>query len=137
MGRLKLNQEMLGLAVVLEKITKVGVKDCFQDEQTIYVIVAPGDLGKVIGRGGVNIRQVQEELGKKIKVIEFRDKVAEFVRNVIYPLKVEEVLEEDTMVVIKDPSYTTRSLVVGRDGKNLKLINRAVQRFFNKEVKVV
>ena len=137
LGRFKLDQDMLGLSSILERKTGVSVKDCFQEDGVVYFIVPPGQLGKALGRGGENIRALQNHLGKKIKVIEFREQVADFVRNVIYPLKVEGITEDDEAILIKDSNYQTKSVLIGREGKNLRVLNRAVQRFFGKEVKVV
>ena len=137
MVRLKLDSDTPGLAAVMERITRARVKDCFKDEDTIYFIVGVGELGKAVGKGGVNIKRVQQELGKRIKVVEFRDTLKEFVKNVIYPATVEEIIEEGNIVTLKDSSKKTKSLLIGREGKNLKLINRAVKRFFNvEEIKV-
>lgn len=136
MVRVKLDQETVGLSLVLENISGARVKDCFQDEDTIYFIVAPGEIGKAIGKGGMNIRRVQNELQKKIKVVEFRERLEEFVRNVIYPVSVQEIVEEGSVIILKSSSSKTKGLLIGRGGKNLKFINRAVQRFFGKEVRV-
>ena len=137
MVRLKLDQDSLGLSSLMERITGTRVKDCFQDEETIYFVVSPGEMGKAIGKGGSTIRRVQQEFHKKIKVVEFNADPAVFIQNFIYPLSVEEIKAEDSFFVIKDPSKKTKSLLIGRDARNLKQLNRAVQRFFNKEVKVV
>lgn len=137
MARFKLDQDALGLSSVLERKTGVTVKDCFQDDGVVYFIVGMGQIGKALGRGGENVRYLQEQLGKKIKVIEFRENFSDFIRNVIYPLKVQEIVEEEDVILIKDSSYQTKSVLIGREGKNLRVLNRAVQRFFGKEVKVV
>lgn len=138
MVRLKLDPETLGLSSVMERITKTRVKDCFNDGETVYFIVSFGELGKAVGKAGANIKKVQHELGKRVRVIEYRDDIIGFVKNIIYPLKVEDIVEEDGSVLIKESSKKTKSLLIGREGKNLKLINRAVKRFFNvNEVKVV
>ncbi len=137
MVRLKLDQDSLGLSSLMERITGARVKDCFQDEETIYFVVSPGEMGKAIGKGGSNIRRVQQEFHKKIKVVEFNADPVVFIQHFIYPLSVEEISVEDNFFVIKDTSKKTKSLLIGRDSRNLKQLNRAVQRFFNKEVKVV
>lgn len=136
MVRVKLDQETAGLSSLMERISGAAVKDCFQDEDTVYFIVAPGDGGKAIGKGGINIRKVQDELHKKIKVVEFRERMKEFIRNIIYPVSVQEMVEEEKAIVLKDNSSKIKGLLIGRGGKNLKFINRAVQRFFGKEVRV-
>ena|SRR3989344_1754 len=128
----------MGLSLLMEKITKAKVKDCFTDEEgTIYFVVAPGELGKAIGKGAGNIKRLQQELQRKIRIIEFSDKVVEFVKNIIYPLRIESITEEQETVVIKETNKKAKSLLIGRQGKNLKLINRAVKRFFPHQIKVV
>jgi N utilization substance protein A len=138
--RIKLDQDALALSSMLERIAGVQVKDSFMDEEgeTIYFIVASGELGKAIGKGGMNIKRLSEELGKRIRITEYRDNVMEFIRGFIYPATVAEVVQEGNDILIKDESRKTKSLLIGRGGKNIKLLNRAVKRFFSiNEVKVV
>jgi N utilization substance protein A len=120
----------------MERITRARVKDCFKDDETIYFVVGRGEMGKALGKGGSNIKKVQQEMGKKIKVIEYNDHLVTFVKNVIAPVEVEEITVEDNVVLIKDSRRKTKSLLIGRNGKNLNLIKRAVRRFFNAEVKI-
>lgn len=138
MTRVILNQEIMGLSSLMERTTKAKVKDCFTDEEgTIFFVVAPGDLGKAIGKGASNIKRLQQELQRKIRVIEYSDQVVEFVKNIIYPLRVQSITEENGAVIIKETNKKAKSLLIGRQGRNLKLINRAVKRFFNHEINIV
>ncbi|MDP3733666.1 MAG: NusA-like transcription termination signal-binding factor [Nanoarchaeota archaeon] len=137
MSRVKLDQETLGLSSLLEKRTHALVKDCFKDNETIYFVVAQGEMGKALGKGAENVRRLQQELGKRIRIIEYADTVIDFIRNIISPLRVEEIVEENSIVYLKDSRKKTKSLLIGRDGRNLQLIQRAVTRFFNVEVKVI
>lgn len=122
----------------MEKITKAKVKDCFiDDEGTIFFVVAPGELGKAVGKAGSNVKKMQHDLQRKIRIIEFNDNVVEFVKNIIYPLRVQSVKEEQDTIVIEETNKKAKSLLIGRQGKNLKLVNRAVKRFFPHEIKVI
>ena len=60
-----------------------------------------------------------------------------FARNLIYPLKVEEIVLEGEEVLIKDNSKKIKGQIIGRDRSNLVFINKVMKRFFNVEVKVV
>lgn len=138
MARLKLDQDAIGLSSIFEKISHVQVKDCFQDEDTIYFIVGTGQVGKAIGSKAQNIHRIQEDLGKRVRVIEFKERVEDFVKSIVYPLDPEQVvLNDEGFVEVKDSRKKTKSLLIGRGGKNLQLINRAVRRFFNVEVKII
>ncbi len=128
----------MGLCSLMERITRAKVKDCFKDEEgTVYFVVGKGEFGKAVGKAGSSIKNVQQELGRKVKVIEYSDSVTEFIRNIIYPLTAAEIVEDNGLISIKEPYKKAKSLLIGRGGKNIKLINRAVKRFFNYEVKVV
>ncbi len=134
MVRLKLDLETTGFSTIVERMTGARVKDCFRDDadEIIYFVVSYGQLGKALGKGGSNIKLIQERFNKKVKIIEYRNTVIGFVKNVIYPLKVESIEQrEDGSIVIKDSNKKTKGLLMGRQGKNLKLLNRAVKRFFN------
>ena len=121
---------------MVERITHARVKDCFKEEGVLHIIVAPGEMGKILGKKGIIIKKLQESIGLKIKVMEYRSDMKSFIRNVIWPIKVEEIIEEEGTVYLKDSQKKTKSLLIGREGKNLRLINRAVKRFFNVEVKI-
>ena len=138
MTRVILNQELMGLSSLMERITKAKVKDCFTDEEgSIFFVVAPGEIGKAIGKGASNIKRLQQELQRKIRIIEYNDNVVEFVKNIIYPLHVQSITEEQGVIIIKETNKKAKSLLIGRQGRNLKLIDRAVKRFFQHEIKVI
>ncbi|MBI2668960.1 NusA-like transcription termination signal-binding factor [Candidatus Woesearchaeota archaeon] len=140
MARLKLDTDILGISSIIERLTGAHVKDCFQDEDfgTLYVVVGAGELGKAVGKGGETVRRLEQQLGKHLRIIEFRDTATAFVQNVIYPLTVAEIAEQDRIMTLRDPSKKTKSLLIGREGRHLKLITRAVRRFFNiEEIKVI
>ncbi len=128
----------MGLSSLMERITKAKVKDCFTDEEgSIFFVVAPGEIGKAIGKGASNIKRLQQELQRKIRIIEYHDNVVEFVKNIIYPLHVQSITEEQGVIIIKETNKKAKSLLIGRQGRNLKLIDRAVKRFFQHEIKVI
>ncbi len=128
----------MGLSSLMERITKAKVKDCFTDEEgSIFFVVAPGEIGKAIGKGASNIKRLQQELQRKIRIIEYNDNVVEFVKNIIYPLHVQSITEEQGVIIIKETNKKAKSLLIGRQGRNLKLIDRAVKRFFQNEIKVI
>jgi transcription antitermination factor NusA-like protein len=85
----------------------------------------------------MNVKILEREIGKRVRVIEHREKVEDFVRNVIYPLKVEEVVLQGDVVEIRDNDKKTKGLLIGRDSKNLEFINMVVKRFFSVDVKVI
>lgn len=137
MGKVILDQEAMGLSALFERMTHAKVIDCFQDEDILFFVVAAGEMGKALGKGAVNLRRAQQEFGRRVKIIEHQDNLVDYVQKVIYPLRVEEILVEDNCVILKDSNKKTKGLLIGREGRNLQMLKRAVKRFFNVDVKVV
>ncbi len=137
MVRLKLDPEVMGLSSIMERISHVHVKDCFKDGEMVYFIVESGEMGRALGKAGSNVKRVQEELGKRVKVIEYSDDLERFVHNIIAPLAVERMVLQEGALLLQDSNKKTKSLLIGRESKNLMLINRVVRRFFNIEIKIL
>ncbi len=136
MTRFKLDTADLQLSAFLERVTRVKVKDCFTERDVIYVIVPTGILGKFLGKGAINVKRLQQKLNKKIRAVEYNEDVTQFIKNFIMPLKVESVELHENEVLIKDSNKKTKSLLIGRESRNLQLLNRAVKRFFSVNIKV-
>jgi transcription termination/antitermination protein NusA len=134
--RLKLDTDTLHLSSLIEKLIKVNVKDCFKTHDTVFIIVGMGWIGKAIGKGAVNVKKVQEKVGKKVRFIEYNDNVTTFVKNIVYPLRIEQVFSDDGVLVLKDSSRKIKGQLIGPGGKNLETITRAVNRFFDVQVRV-
>jgi len=131
-----IDQETFALRMMIERETRSQIKDCFSSPDELIVIVAAGQMGKALGKGGQNVKRLQEKLRRKIKFIEFSPNIATFVRNLVKPIRIAEIVHEDTILFLRDPSKKTKSLLIGRGGKNLLTLQRAVSRFFNVEIKI-
>jgi N utilization substance protein A len=121
-----------------EQMTRARVKDCILTENQAIFVVEPGDIGKAIGPRGANIRRLEAALKKKIKIAEFSHELVSFIKNLVYPIDVKEIKEqEDGIVLIVPPDLKSRGLLIGRNAQTLRAYESAVQRFFPiKELKV-
>jgi N utilization substance protein A len=138
MSRLKYDQEILEFMSVFSTLTAVRVKDCFKEDGVFYCIIAEGDIGKAIGKQGKIIQAMKRRLNVRLRVIEYSPDVIQFIRNVIRPITVENIEQNDDIFIITPTDVRSRGILIGRNGKHIKLTNRIVKRFFPvKEVKVL
>ncbi|MAF99381.1 MAG: NusA-like transcription termination signal-binding factor [Nanoarchaeota archaeon] len=136
--RIKYDQEILGFITILSRLTSANIKDCFKDEDIFFCIVAEGDIGKAIGKHGSVIKTIKERVGKPVRIIEYNKDVVQFIKNTVFPLKVSSIEQQDDVFVITPLDNKSRSLLIGREGKHIKMTNKIVKRFFPVgEVKVV
>ena len=77
-------------------------------------------------------------LKKKVKIVEYSDDLIQFVANVVAPIKVKEIVEEDGIVTITPMDSMSRGLLIGRSAVNLRGFENIVKRFYPiKEIKVI
>ena len=135
---IKINQQLLGYMNVFESVTKAKVVDAFIDmNERVVFIVEEGDMGKAIGKAGINIRRLGNMMKKNLRIIEFSDDAVKFVRNIIMPIKTENIGIESNLVVIKPGNTQSKAMLIGRNRAKLNEINMIVKRHFkNIEVKI-
>jgi transcription termination/antitermination protein NusA len=136
-AKIKYDLAVMKFISLFEGSTGAKVKDCIVND-TITFIVHENEMGKAIGKQGSNIKRVENLLKKKIKLAEFNNDVCAFVGNFIYPLKAEEVTEEEDIVTIRCNDVKTKGMLIGRDRRNINSTIDIVKRHFDvKEIKVV
>jgi len=95
--------------------------------------VKEGEIGKAVGRGGSNIRKLEGNLNRKIKIVEFNPEVTEFARNLIMPLRAEAIELREGVLYIKGEDAKVRGMLIGRDSQNLKNYEEIIKRYFSIE----
>ncbi len=126
----KLNNEEIKMMMYLQDASGAAVRDIYDDGKTLAIVVAEGDMGKMIGPGGRTINSLKGRLKKEIVVVEWSDELERFVSNIFSPIKVNVVIEEDTIRIITNAD--DRKYVIGRSGNKIKLANILVERNFRK-----
>jgi transcription termination/antitermination protein NusA len=134
--KVKYDSDLIKLITLFESMTGAKVKDCISGEKLTF-IVEENNMGRAIGRNGSNIKRLENALKKKIKLAEFSDDPAQFVRNLVYPADVAETKNENGIITVRCRDSNTRAMLIGRNRQNISGINSIVKRFFDvKEVKI-
>lgn len=123
---------------IFETITQAQLKDCINQENIIIFVVQPNEIGKAIGAKGANVHRLEKMLNKKVRVVEFNPEPVSFIKNLIYPLQVREITEEDGVFILNPVDLKTRGMLIGRNATHLRAYESIVQRYFPiKEIKVI
>ncbi len=137
MNKIKYSQDLMKFMSIFETITHAKLKDCIEDDFLIFV-VQENQIAKSIGKNGNNVKQLQNILKKKIKIVEFNTDVVIFVKNLITPLKAKDIKIDEDVIIIQGEDTKTKGLLIGRNAKNLREYESIVKRYFPiKEIKVV
>ncbi len=139
MTRIKYDASLMKTMSVFEAITKTKLKDSFVDNNGLLIfIVDSTQISKAIGKKGQNVKKLERLLNRKIKIVEFNPLLTRFVRNLVYPLNVKDVVEEAGVVTIIGPDTRIKGLLIGKNSQNIKNYTQIVKRYFNiQDMKVV
>lgn len=137
MTKIKYDMSLMRYISLFSNITSVKVKDCFLDNDCVVFIV-DGNIARAIGKKGMNAKKISQILNKKIRIIEFSGDVLQFIRNLVAPLEIKEIKEEEKVITITGPDVKTKGLLIGRDSRNLNNLKEVVKRYFDiDDMKVV
>ena len=115
---------------LFENITRSKLKDCIVKDALILFIVQPGEIGKAIGSKGANVKKLERLLKKRVKVVEFSPEPVNFIKNLIHPLQVIDVIEDDGTYTLTASDLKTRGLLIGRNASHLRAYEDVVKRYF-------
>lgn len=139
MPEVKLTSEELRYIALLQDLTGVSVHDCIVSEEnnTVIYIVAPGQAGLAVGKGGANVKRLSKILGKRIEVVEYADDLEGLVRNLFLPARVlntrlVSVNSKKVLYVTVDPK--DKGVAIGKDGRNVVKARLVLKRYYDIDV---
>ena len=134
---IKLTTDQIRLISLFQNVTKTTARDCLDDEKQdkIIFVVNEDKMGLAIGKGGSNIKSLQNILKRRVELIEYSDDPIKFLKNILNSKLVNEVkldVKQDGSthaIVIVDQGK--KGLVVGREGRNAEKARLFAKRYFN------
>ena len=131
------DKEAIGCINLFENLAKIKVKDCYKSEKDMVFIVDSVYMSRSIGKNGSNVKKLSHLLRKSIRIIEFSSDVLKFISNIISPVDGKVYKESEGVVAIKLSNSKDKGIVIGRDKKNITMMQAIVSRYFDIKVKVV
>ena len=134
---IKLSTDQMRLISLFQNVTKATARDCLDDEKQnrVIFVVNEGKMGLAIGKGGSNIKSLQNILKRRVELIEYSDDPIKFLKNILNSKLVNEVKLDTKQdgssqaTVIVDQG--NKGLVVGREGRNAERARLFAKRYFD------
>ncbi len=131
---LKIDNETFRYLSAFSTLTGVSALDCFKFNGEVIYVVEPGKISVAVGKGGSNIKKVENLLNRRVRLIEYSNDAITFVRNVMFPANPRNILmvtKSDGSKVIKVVADNQLKRRLFKDGKKLfNLINALLERHF-------
>ena len=134
---IKLTTDQMRLISLFQNVTKTTARDCLDDEKQdkIIFVVNEGKMGLAIGRGGSNIKSLQNILKRHVELVEYFADPIKFLTNVLNPKLINEVKldtkQDGSLHAIVIVDHNKKGLVVGREGRNAEKARLFAKRYFD------
>lgn len=130
----ELNSEDLSYFSNFEKITGVMPADYLNSDSLLIFLVSQIELGKAIGKKGMNIEKLKQLFRKKIVIVadskELEIFVKQFFNNIsIISVEIRDVMGENAVVLTVEEK--DRGIAIGKDGERIKAAKLLLAKKFN------
>lgn len=130
MARIVFDSRVLQMMSLFEQITRARLRDCIDTDAAIVFVVQPNELGRALGKRAVHVRTLSRLLKKRVRVVEYSDDCISFIKNLLYPVLVKNIVIEDDMVTVAAPDVRSRGILIGRNASHVRANEAIVQRYF-------
>lgn len=134
MKEVTIDNKIMGYIALFEKIGRVELRDCMENEDMVLFIVGERKLADLFKRNPNVIAELKDRINKHILVAESSKDLVTFVKNLFYRFKVKEIIvdwkegQTDIQVAVEQ---TEVGKAIGKEGRNIKLFREAVSRSFS------
>lgn len=124
---------------LLDRTSGVKTTKCFVYNNAIIFAVPRALLSRAIGSQAFNIRNIQEQIGKKIRIIEEAsgmENMKKFIEDVVSPISFKGVEVKDGIILLTAGSQSKAALI-GRNRRRLDELQKIVKDTYNLDLRIV
>lgn len=125
---------------LLDRASHVKTTKCFVYNNTIFFAVPKSMMSRAIGPNALNIREMQDKLDKRVKIIEEPSGVGDsirFISDIVDPVRFKSVDIRDNELVITAGNTQSKASLIGRNKRRMEELNQIVKDTYNLDLKIV
>ncbi len=125
---------------LLDRASRVKTKQCFVYNNTIFFAVPRELVSKAIGPAALHVKKIQEDLGKKVRIIAEPDglkDISKFIQSLVNPNKFKSLEIKDNSVIITAGSNQNKAVLIGRDKRRLFELQKIIQNVYGTDLKII
>lgn len=124
---------------LFSRITGVKTRSCFFYNNFVIYVVPGRMMKKALGERAINVKKIQEVLGKRIKIVREAAGVSEaerFVGDIVSPLEFKDLKIKDGKFVLT-AGMLGKAALIGRHRQRETELSLITSNIFGKELKVI
>jgi len=134
-----IDMQMMRYINLFDRVSNVKTTKCFLYNNTIIFAVPKPMLSRSIGPGASNIYRIQDQLGKRVKVIEESNDISDvedFIKAIVAPVNFKSLEIVDRVIVLTAGSQSKAALL-GRNKRRYEELKKIIHDVYGFEFKIV
>ncbi len=134
-----LDMQFIRYANLFNRVTHLTTNHCFEYNHTVIFVVPRNLVMRAIGPNNINLRNLSEVIGKKIKIIATPKGIEDlnsFASIITYPIKFKSIDVRDGEAIINANMQSKASLIGREKARLLEMENILGQYFGIRKVRV-
>lgn len=135
-----INMQTMRYINLLDKASRVKTTKCFTYNNTIFFAVPKNMLSKAIGPSASNVKKIQDNLGKKVKIISEangKEDIERFIKDIVSPVQFKSLEIKDDTITITSGNNQSKASLIGRNKRRYEELKNVVEDIFNMGLKVI
>jgi transcription antitermination factor NusA-like protein len=124
---------------LLDKASHVKTHTCFSYNNTIMFAVPKSMISKALGPDAINVRRIQEELGKRVRIVPAPEGISdlkEFISKIIAPVGFKSIEIKGEECILNAGSQHKAALI-GRNRRRYEELAIVIKDLFSLELKII
>lgn len=125
---------------MLDRASKVKTSKCFIYNNTIIFAVPGSMMSRAIGPGAINIKNIQNQLGKKVRIIKEASSIEDaerFVLDIVEPIRFKSLDIQEGTLIINSGNIHSKASLMGRNKTRMDELATIVKDNFNLDLRIM
>lgn len=134
-----INMQTMRYLNLLDRVTHVKTTRCFVYNNTIVFAVPQMMMMKAIGPQGRHVKEIQNILGKRVKIVQDAmgiEDAKRFIQDLVEPAEFKSFEIHGQEIVI-GANMANKAALIGRNKSRLMELNQIAEDSFGKQVRIV
>lgn len=125
---------------LLDRVSRVKTRKCFVHNNVIFFAVSREQVSRAIGPAASNIKKIQDQIGKKVKVIREEEGLGDtkrFIEDIVSPVRLKSLEIKDGSVILTAGSNQNKASLIGRNKRRFLELKKIVQDTYGLDLRII
>lgn len=82
---LELFRKVSRLSDKFKGLKDVDIEEIIEDDRILVIVCSKGDISRIVGKGGYNVKSMGKAVGKMIRIVEDTNDYRKFLQDLVFP----------------------------------------------------